>query len=87
MIKCSVLILSNNSSQAMEHEQPLLITAKRDKAGDLKVRIGDLLGQIKRPIFEKVRNYMVSYFCHKMKSFVYIGHNIFSNTEILAEKM
>ena len=31
---------------------------------------------------------MVSYFCHKMKSFVYIGHNeSFNNSEILSDKI
>jgi len=31
---------------------------------------------------------MVSYFNHKMKSFVYIGHNEpYSNSEILADKI
>jgi len=44
--------------------------------------------QLKRPVLEKVRNYMVSYFNHKMKSFVYIGQNEpYSNSEILADKI
>ena len=56
--------------------------------GEHRVKIGDLVVQLKRPVLDKVRNYMVSYFCHKMKSFVYIGHNQpFSSSEILAEKI
>ena len=30
---------------------------------------------------------MVSYFNHKMKAFVYLGQNIFSNTDNLADKI
>lgn len=52
------------------------------------MKIGDLITQLKRPVLEKIRNYMVSYFCHKMKSFVYIGHNeSFNNSEILSDKI
>jgi hypothetical protein len=66
--------------------QPLLITASKN-GGVMKVRVGNLIEQLKKPVLDKVRNFMVSYFCHKMKSFINIGSNQFSKTDILADKL
>ena len=76
LVQLRIIVSPHNTSQAMEHCQPISINSSKlqgDK--ELKVKIGDIINQIKKPISDKVRNYMVSYFCHRMKSFVYIGHN------------
>ena len=86
MVNCRIIIIPCNTSQTQDMVQPLLVSAKKD-GNMLKVRVGDLIEQLKKPILEKVRNFMVSYFCHKIKSFIYIGSNQFSKTDILAEKI
>lgn len=78
--------MPRNPAQAQELVQPILVSAKKDN-GVLKVRVGDLVEQIKKPILEKVRNFMVSFFCHKIRSFIYIGSNLISKTDILADKI
>jgi len=38
--------------------------------------MSDILSQLKKPISDKVKNYMVSYLCAKMNCFVYVGVNL-----------
>jgi mannose/fructose/N-acetylgalactosamine-specific phosphotransferase system component IIB len=73
-VTCKIIIITNNTSQAQKMKQPLLITASKN-GGVMKVRVGDLIKQLTKPVLDKVRNFMVSYFCHKMRSFINIGSN------------
>lgn len=38
-----------------------------------KVNLGSVIGQLKKAVTDRVRNYMVSYFCSQMGCYVFVG--------------